>query len=159
MNHVMNKKLLIVWHTQGVKTAQMAEAVARGARAAAEGDPLEVVLKRAAEAGVDDLLGCQGLIVGTPENFGYMAGMVKDFFDRVYYPCEGKLDALPYSVFVCAGNDGSGAMFNVDRIATGLKLKKVHAGVIAKKEITAEVLAQCEELGATLAAGIAMGIF
>jgi multimeric flavodoxin WrbA len=156
---VTGRRLLVVYHSQTGGTARMAEAVARGA---ARAEDVEHVLRRAADATLQDLLTCHGLLVGTPENFGYMAGLVKDFFDRVYYPAEGKVQGLPYSVFVCAGNDGSGAMFNVDRIATGMRLKKVHPGVIAKggaAGVDDAVLAKCEELGATLAAGISLGMF
>lgn len=150
------KRLLIVYHSQTGGTQKMAEAVLRGARSIGE---TETVLKRAFDTTLDDLLGCQGLVIGTPENFGYMSGAVKDFFDRTYYPAEHKVDALPYAMFVCAGNDGAGAVFNVERIATGLKLKKVHEAIVAKKEVTEDTLTRCEELGATMAAGIAFGVF
>ena len=87
------KTLLIVYHTGGVKTAKMAEAVERGARnalkeAEAESD-VQVIVKRAAQAGPADVLAADALILGTPENFGYVSGMMKDFLERVFYPCEG----------------------------------------------------------------------
>jgi multimeric flavodoxin WrbA len=154
---------LIVWHSQFGGTAQMAEAARDGA---AETGEVEVVYKRAQDAGVDDLLGCDALLVATSENFGSLAGMTKDFFERVFYPCEHSVEGKPYSVLVCAGTDGTGAMFQTDRIATGLSLRKVLPGVIHKSGVTArqqvvpgEVLAQCRELGATLAAGVAAGIY
>ena len=100
------KRLLIVYHTQSGNTGRLAESVFAGARRVAE---TETVIKRAFDAGTDDLLACHGLLLGTPENFGYMSGALKDFFDRTYYPCEGRLTGLPYAVFVSAGNDGSGA--------------------------------------------------
>jgi multimeric flavodoxin WrbA len=156
------KTLLIVYHTHGVKTAAMAEAVARGARnAASEGDLAEVrvVLKRCAEAGPDDLLGADALILGTPENFGYMSGMMKDFLERVFYPCEGKVNGRPYALFVGAGLDGSGAVSSVERIVTGFRLEKKAEPIIGLKELTPEVLARCEELGAAFAAALAMGVF
>ena len=98
-------------------------------------------------------------MLGTPEKFGYMAGLMKDFLERVYYVCEGKVEARPYAVFVSAGNDGTGAMNSIDRIVTGLRLKKIHDGVIVKGEPDEAALARCEELGATMAAGIAFGAF
>ena len=67
------KRLLIVYHTQGGRTGAMAEAVLRGARRATE---TETVMKRAGEATLEDLLGCHGLVIGTPENFGTMAGII-----------------------------------------------------------------------------------
>ena len=150
------KTLLIVYHTGGVKTAQMAAAVERGARSEAG---VSVVVKRCAEAGPEDLLAADGLILGTPENFGYMSGMMKDFLERVFYPCEGKVNGRPYALFVGAGQDGSGAISSVERIVTGLRLKKIHDPIIGLKDLTPEILASCEELGAAFAAGLAMGVF
>ncbi|MFN0300616.1 MAG: flavodoxin family protein [Burkholderiales bacterium] len=150
------KRLLIVFHSQSGGTTRMCEAVVRGAQSIEE---IEVHCKRAFDAGVDDLLAADGLIIGTPENFGYMSGAVKDFFDRTFYPCEHSLEGRAYGVFVRAGNDGAGAVASIDRILAGLKMKKVFEPVIARREIEAEHLAKCEELGATIAAGIAYGIF
>lgn len=150
------KKLLVVYHTQGVRTAELAEAVMQGARSI---DETDTVLKRAFDTTADDLLAADGIVFGTPENFGYMSGALKDLFDRTYYACENRMDGKPYAVFVCAGNDGTGAVFNIDRICTGLKLKKVFEPVVARKVNTTELLAKCEELGATLAAGIASAFF
>jgi len=150
------KTLLIVYHTGGVKTARMAEAVERGARS--EGG-VNVLVKRCADAGPDDVLAADGLILGTPENFGSMAGMMKDFLERVFYPCEDKVNGRPYALFVGAGQDGNGAVDSVVRIVTGLRLKKVHEPIVGLKDLTPEVLSNCEELGAALAAGLALGIF
>ena len=150
------KRLLIVYHTQGGHTGAMAEAVLRGARRSSE---TETLLKRAGEATLADLLACQGLILGTPENFGYMAGMVKDFFDRTYYPAEGKTVGLPYAVFVSAGNDGSGAATQIGRIASGYGWKRVAEPLIARQEVTAADLAACEDLGEAMASGVVLGIF
>lgn len=157
------KTLLIVYHTGGVKTAQMAEAVERGAREEAR-DALgeagvNVVVKRCADAGPDDMLAADGLILGTPENFGYMSGMMKDFLERVFYACEGKVNGRPYALFVGAGQDGTGAVTSVERIVLGLRLNKVHEPVIGLKELTPEILKNCEELGAAFAAGLALGVF
>jgi multimeric flavodoxin WrbA len=150
------KTLLVVYHTGGVKTAQMAEAVARGARA--EGG-VDVILKRCAEAGAEDLLAADGLILGTPENFGYMSGMMKDFLERVFYACEGKVNGRPWALVVSAGQDGSGAVNSVERIVTGLRLEKRAEPIVALKEVTPEVLAKCGELGAAFAAGLVLGVF
>jgi multimeric flavodoxin WrbA len=163
LRSTLMKRLLIVYHTQFGGTAQMAEAAFAGARSVAE---VDTALLRAAEAGVADLVAAHALLVATPENFGGMAGMVKDFLERVYYPCEGKLEGRAYATLVCAGTDGSGAMRDVDRVATGLRLRKVHSGLIHKSGQTAQpvtiptdILARCREIGATLAAGLAAGIY
>jgi len=141
----------------------LADAALAGARTI---DDVATTRKRAADAGVDDMLGADALLIATSENFGGMAGMVKDFLERVYYPCEGRMEGRPYTVLVCAGTDGAGAMLQVDRVATGLRLHKVHPGFIYKSGLTAqphivpgEVLARCAEIGATLAAGLSAGIY
>lgn len=148
------KTLLIVYHTAGVKNAQMAQAVARGAQTE---DGVRVVLKRCAEAGPEDVLNADGLILGTPENFGYMSGMMKDFLERIFYPCEGRIEGRPYALFVGAGQDGSGAQASVERIVTGLRLRKAQEAIICVQDLTPEIVARCETLGATFAAGLALG--
>jgi multimeric flavodoxin WrbA len=157
------KRVLIVYHTQFGGTLQMAEAAFDGARSI---DGVETALRHAADAGIADLAAADALLVATSENFGAMAGMVKDFLERVYYPCEDKLEGRPYAVLVCAGTDGAGAMRDVDRVATGLRLRRAHPGLIHRTGRTAQptiipddVLARCREIGATLAAGLAAGIF
>ena len=149
-------RILIVYHSQTGHTKQMADAVCEGAKAI---DDVEVVFKKASEATLDDLLACDGLAVGTPENFGYMSGMLKDFFDRTYVGAQDKVFRKPFVVFISAGNDGSGALRAIERIALGYKFKTVFAPVIARGNITEEVLDQCRELGGTLAGGCAMGIY
>jgi multimeric flavodoxin WrbA len=150
------KVLLVLFHSQSGGTGKLCEAVARGARTI---DEVDVSCKRAFDAGADDLLSADGLIVGTPENFGYMSGAVKDFFDRTFYVCEHKVAGRPYGLFVRAGNDGSGAVFNIDRILAGLNMKKVVEPIIVRGDITDEHILRCEEFGAMMAAGIAFGIF
>ena len=150
------KSLLIVYHTRGVKTTQLAEAVARGAGGEAD---VVVRLMRCAEAGPQDVLDADALVLGTPENFGYMSGMMKDFLERIFYECEGKIAGRPWALLVSAGQDGAGAIASVERIVTGLRMKKVQEPILALKEITPEILAECEELGAALAAGLALGVY
>ena len=143
-------KILIVFHSQSGNTEKMARAVADGARGIAD---TEVLLVRAQDASLGDLLDADGIAIGTPENFGYMSGMVKDFFDRTYYPAQEKVFRKPYVVFISAGNDGEGALRSVERIAQGYKLKKVYDPVISRGTVTEEDLARCRELGSILAAG------
>ena len=150
------KNLLIVYHTRGVKTTQLAEAVFRGAAAESS---VNVRLVRCADAGPQDVLDADALVLGTPENFGYMSGMMKDFLERIFYECEGKIEGRPWALLVSAGQDGAGAITSVERIVTGLRLKKVREPILALKEVTPGILTECEELGAALAAGLALGIY
>jgi multimeric flavodoxin WrbA len=149
------KTLLVVYHTRGVKNAHMAEAVARGARSE---QGVRVVVKRCADAGPEDVLAADGLILGTPENFGYMSGMMKDFLERVFYECEGKVEGRPWALFVGTGLDGAGAVASVERIVTGLRLRKIAEPIVVVKDLTPGDVARLEELGQAMAAGLAAGI-
>ena len=152
------KHLLIVYHSQSGKTQTMADAVHRGATHA-DIDGVEVRMKRAFDAGVEDLLWADALILGTPENFGYMSGAMKDFFDRTFYPCEGKREGLPLAIFIGAGNDGSGALRTVRRIANGYAFKEVQEPIVCATELDDAVIERCETLGMSLAAGLEMGVY
>jgi multimeric flavodoxin WrbA len=162
------KTLLIVYHTMTGGTLQMAEAAARGA---AGESALRVSLVRAAETCAADVIEASGYIFASPENLAAMSGQMKDFFDRVYYPALDRLNGRPYAVMICAGSDGRNAAQQIDRIATGWRLKAVapplivctHAQtpeqILMPKVIPAAALRECHDLGATLAAGTALGIF
>ncbi|MBN8508950.1 MAG: NAD(P)H-dependent oxidoreductase [Burkholderiales bacterium] len=162
------KTLLIVWQSMTGGTRQMAEAAAAGARGE---DGVRVVVLPAPQAGPDDLLAADGCLFATPENLASMAGLMKDFFDRCYYPALGRIEGRPYAVMVCAGSDGSGAVRQIERICTGWRLKEAmpalivctHAqtpeAILAPKVIAEADLARCREAGAALAAGLALGVF
>jgi len=157
------KELLIVWHSQFGGTAQMATAARDGASSIPD---VTTTFIEARRAGVAEFKRCDGLLLATSENFGSLSGLTKDFLERVFYPCEHAMEGKPYSVIVCAGSDGEGAMRQTDRIITGLRMRKVLPGLVYRSGVTAQpvqipaaTLAQCHELGATLAAGIAAGIW
>ncbi|MDA1076703.1 MAG: NAD(P)H-dependent oxidoreductase [Proteobacteria bacterium] len=120
---------------------------------------VEVRTVRAASAGPEDLLWADGLILGTPENFGYMSGAMKDFLDRTFYPVEGKIAPLPYALFISAGNDGSGALRALKRIANGYPFQLVQEPVIAVGEVSEDHLHACHDLGLAMAAGLEAGIY
>jgi NAD(P)H-dependent FMN reductase len=149
--------LLIYGGHAGGRTLQMVEAVTTGILMS--GEPAELRAQPALDAGADDLLWAQALLIGTPEHFGYMSGAVKDFMDRTFYPVEGKVEGLPYALFVSAGNDGTGAVTSIERIALGYKWKQVAEPVIVKGEIDEPARQRCIELGQTMASGLALGIF
>jgi multimeric flavodoxin WrbA len=161
------KTLLVVYHSATGGTRQMAEATAQAAS-----DPeIAVRLLRAAEASADDLLAADGYIFATPENLAALAGVMKDFFDRTYYPVLERLNGRPYASLICAGSDGENAARQIARIATGWRLRAIApplivrtnaqtpAAILAPKTIGADDLQRCAELGATMAAGLAAGIF
>jgi multimeric flavodoxin WrbA len=162
------KSILIVYHSMTGGTRQMAEAAAAGAL---EAQGVGVVLKRAEAARVEDLLAADGFIFATPENLAAMSGMLKDFFDRTYYGALEQLNGRPYLLLICAGSDGRNAVQQLERIATGWRLKAVaepyivctHATlpeqILKPKVLPADALRTCEDLGKTLASGLSLGVF
>jgi len=146
----------------------MAEAAARGA---ASEPGVTSRLLAANCAGPEDVLAADGYLFATPENLAAMSGIVKDFFDRTYYAALDRIAGRPYAVLVCAGSDGSNAARQIERIATGWRLRPIapalvvctHAqtpeAIAAEKHIPDDDLARCAETGAALAAGLALGIF
>ena len=148
--------ILVVYHSQGGKNAQMASAVVEGINSI---EGARAVLKKAGEATLQDLLDCHGIAIGSPEYFGYMAGAIKDFFDRTYEQARGKVFRKPYVIFVNAGNDGTGALKSIERICIGYQFKKVFEPIIARGDITRDVLDVCLEMGKTIAAGCVAGIY
>lgn len=163
------KTLLIVYHSMTGGTRQMAEAAAAGARS--EASTVQVVLLHAAQAGPAEVLGADGYLFATPENLAAMSGLMKDFFDRCYYAALDRINGRPCATMVCAGSDGHNAARQVERIATGWRLKPMaeplivctHAQtpeqILRTKQIGPDDLARCAELGAALAAGLSLGVF
>jgi multimeric flavodoxin WrbA len=162
------KRLLIVWHSRTGAARAMADAAARGAAAEAG---VETRMLMAEAAGPDDLLAADGYLFACPENLAAMSGAMKEFFDRNYYPVLERLNGRPYGMLIAAGSDGTNAVRQMARIATGWRLKPIaepiivctHAqspdAILAAKTVPAAELARCEEMGAALAAGLAMGVF
>jgi NAD(P)H-dependent FMN reductase len=162
------KNLLIVYHTLTGGTGQMARAAAAGGARQPE---VALRLETAAAAGPAQLLDADGYLFACPENLAAMSGLMKDFFDRSYYPVLDRLQGRPYATLICAGSDGSNAARQIERIVTGWRLKAIapplivctHAQtpeeILKPKQISAIDLARCEELGTTIAAGLALGIY
>src|SRR5712671_4650457 len=162
------KQLLIVYHSLTGGTLQMARAAAAGG---GREPTVRVRLEAAATAGPNALLEASGYLFACPEKLAAMSGVMKDFFDRSYYPVLEALQGRPYATLICAGSDGSNAARQIERIATGWRLKPIadpiivctHAQtpeqILAPKHIAEQDLKPCAELGATLASGLALGIF
>ncbi len=152
------KRLLIVAHAPSPNTRAMLAAVRRGAEHPDVTD-IQVSVRRAFDAGVDDVLAADGIILGTTENLAYMSGAMKDFFDRTYYGVIGRTEGLPYALYVRAGSDGTGTVKGVERIVTGLRWNQCQAPLVCKGQYRTAFEAECEELGLTIAAGLEAGIF
>ncbi len=151
------KKLLIVAHNPSPNTQALVDAILRGAQHE-DIDGVEVRYLPPLEAGSEDVLWADAIILGTTENFGYMSGALKDFFDRIYYPCLEKTEALPFALYIRAGLDGTGTKIAVGKITSGLKWKPVQDTIILHGEYCDEFIGQCEELGMLMAASLESGI-
>ena len=162
------KTLLVVYHSKTGGARQMAEAAAQGACGEAS---IKTRLLTAVDAQPDDVLAADGYLFVTPENLAAIAGLMKHFFDRCYYPVLGRIEGRPYAAMVCAGSDGSNAARQMARIATGGRLRAIaeplivctHAQtpeeILREKHIGIEDLERCEALGAGLAAGMSLGVY
>lgn len=162
------KTLLVVFHSMTNGTRQMAEALIAGATQEAA---VSALLLHAQSANPEDVINAHGYVFATPENLAAISGVMKDFFDRCYYPALNLINGRPYASLICAGSDGSNAARQIARIATGWRLKPIAEPLIvctraqapeeilAPKEITAKDLTRCRDLGAQLATGIALGIY
>lgn len=162
------KQLLVVYHSMTGAAEQLARAAVAGAATETE---LTTRLLRAPEASAADVLAADGYLFATPENLASMAGLMKDFFDRIYYAALDRVNGRPYATLVAAGTDGTGAARQIQRIATGLRLKEVAPptivrngaqtpeAILAMKTVPEADLALAREIGAALAVGLASGIF
>lgn len=150
--------LLIVAHTPSTNTERLRDALVAGAsHTDLTNIQLRVTQPLATKA--EDVLWANGVLLATPENFGYMSGAMKDFFDRIYYPCLEKTQGLPCAVAIRAGLDGTGTKIAIEKILTGLKWKLIQSPLISKGDFSEQFLSDWETLGLTLAAGLDAGIY
>lgn len=151
------KKLLVVAHAPSPNTQKLVDAVLRGAQHA-DIENVSVMWKPPLEAGPDDVLNADGIVLGTTENLGYMSGALKDFFDRSYYTVLEKKQGLPCAVYIRAGHDGTGTQRALESILTGLRWKLAQDIVVCRGDWNDAFIEQCEELGLYMAAGLDNGI-
>ena len=152
------RQLLIVAHIPCHNTRRLRDAVLAGA----DHPDIDGVNTRALtpfEAQPDDVLAADGIILGTTENLGYMSGALKDFFDRVYYPCLEETQGRPYALYIRAGHDGTGTRRGVETIVTGLRWRAIQAPLICRGDWQEDFVEHCRELGMAMAAGLEAGIF
>ena len=152
------KKLLIVAHAPSENTLAMRDAVLAGAQTP-EIDGVSVAVKPPLEAGPEDVLRADAIILGTTENLGYMSGAMKDFFDRIYYPCLEEKQGLPYALYIRAGHDGTGTRRGVETIVTGLRWRAIREPLLCRGAWQDSFIADCEVLGTLAAAGLEAGVF
>ncbi|WP_323797721.1 flavodoxin family protein [Nisaea sp.] len=154
----MTKSLLIVAHAPSENTRTLLDAVRSGAEEAGDGS-VNVTCLSPFDTGPDEVLAADAIILGTPENLGYMSGALKDFFDRIYYPCLEETQGLPYALFVRAGQDGTGTCRAVQSITTGLRWRPVQEPLVCRGAFEPKFIEECRDLGAGMAAGLEAGIF
>lgn len=153
----MPKQLLIVAHAPSPNTRLLAEALLRGARHP-DIQGVNAIWKPPLEAGPEDVLAADAIILGTTENLGYMSGALKDFFDRTYYPVLEKKQGLPCAILIRAGHDGTGTRRALESILTGLRWRLVQEPLVCRGDWNDDFLPKAEELGMAMAAGLDAGI-
>lgn len=151
------KRLLAIIHAPSPNTQRLRAALVHGANHK-DVEGVEIMCQSPFDTQPDDVLLADAVVLGTTENLGYMSGAMKDFFDRCYYPCLDKTDALPYALFVRAGLDGTGTCRAVASIASGIRWKPVRDPLVCKGEWQDAFVEQVEELGLTMAASLEAGI-
>ncbi len=155
-NH--RKLLLIVGHVPSPNTQAMRNKVEEGARSP-EIEDVDVVTLSPFDANPDHVIAASGLILGTTENLGYMSGALKDFFDRIYYPCLEECQGMPFATYIRAGLDGTGTRRAIESITGGLRWRAVQEPLLCKGEFDERFLEDCRLLGMSMAAGIEGNIF
>ena len=152
------KHLLVVGHTPSLNTRRLFEAVVEGA-SSVEIENVEVMANRPFDVQPNDVQAAQAVILGTTENLGYMSGALKDFFDRIYYPCLEHTEGMPYALYIRAGHDGTGTRRSIESITSGLGWRAVQEPLICRGDWQDAFIVQGQELGTAMAAGLEMGIF
>ncbi|RUR30729.1 flavodoxin family protein [Vreelandella nanhaiensis] len=152
-----SKKLLIIAHAPSENTQKMLEAVINGA-SNPDVKNVEVRSLTPLETQPNDINSANAIILGTTENLGYMAGLMKDVFDRCYYPCQEKTEGLPFAFYVRAGHDGTGTRRAIESITMGLRWRLVQDPLICRGDFQAAFIDRCEELGLAMAASLEAGI-
>lgn len=151
------KKLLIIAHAPSENTNRLLQAVIKGANHP-DITQVDVQYRAPLATQADDILSAQAVIIGTTENLGYMAGLIKDVFDRCYYPCLDHTQGLPFTFYIRAGHDGTGTRRALETITTGLRWRLVQEPLTCKGDFDEAFIAQCEELGLAMAASLDAGI-
>ncbi|HIF18155.1 MAG TPA: flavodoxin family protein [Cycloclasticus sp.] len=151
------KNLLLIAHTPSPNLKALADAVLRGAQHP-DIEAVQARLIAPLQATAEDVLTADAIILLTPENLAYMSGAMKDFFDRIYYPCLEEKQGLPCAIIIRAGHDGTGTKRALETILTGLKWRIVQEVLTCRGDFKEEFTAQCEELGTCIAASLDAGI-
>ena len=155
--NMSEKRLLIVAHAPSPNTQRLLDSIIAGAT-----NPdiagVDAIAKRPFDATAEDVMQAQAIILGTTENLGYMSGALKDFFDRIYYPCLEEKQGTPYALYIRAGHDGTGTRRGVETIVTGLRWRAVQEPLIMRGDWQESFVEPCEELGMAMAAGLEAGI-
>ncbi len=144
-------RLLVVHHSPTTNVQAIFNAALAGATdEAIEG--VQVVVKPALEATIDDVLGADGYLLGTTANFGYISGALKHFFDSTYDDVREPTAKRPFSYWIHGGYDTTGAERAMTSITTGYGWTLAAEPLIFTGEVTDEHLEKATELGGTMAA-------
>jgi multimeric flavodoxin WrbA len=157
------RMLAVVWHSRTGGARAMAHAIAEGAG--------EAQLITAEDVTPAALLDAAGYVFVCPENLGTMTGLMKEMFDRCYYPLLGRVEGRPYATAIAAGSGGQGAQAQIDGVVTGWRLRRIAEplivdfaaqtpeAILAEKALPESATAACRELGEAFCEGLRLRIF
>lgn len=149
-------RLLFIPHAPSRNTVALREATEERIQAETG---IDLVVKPPLEAAADDAIGADGVLIGTTENIGAMAGLTKDFFDRNYNTMLEVTAGKPVAAYIRAGLDGTGTRRGLEAIFTGLGWRLAAEPLVLKGEWRESYPNDAAELGLGLAAGLEMGAF
>jgi len=145
------QKILVLYDSFTGNVKEMAEEIKRGVEGVKD---VEVILKKANKADVEDLKEYAGFAFGSPEHFKYMSGELKAFFDRTFFPSKkitNSIKGKPFFVFTSTAHSGKFALQSIEEIGEMFGFEKIAEGVVATQKPTAEVKIRLRELGEKLA--------
>ena len=125
-----DRKIIFISHSPSKNTKILSDTVLNVIRGKKFKTKIEIYSPSNITA--NEVKNSNGVIIGTLENFGYMAGATKDFFDRCYNELLDDTQGLPVFYYVRAGLDGEGSERAMNRILKGLRWKQVLEPLILK---------------------------
>jgi len=138
-------KILVLYYSTTGNTETLAKAVADGAK-----PTTEVTTKRVDHATAYDLITADGAAFGSPNYFGYMAGLMKDYFDKAW-SVRTQVAGKVAVAFTSGGGSSNSALLSLENMFNSFKLEKAAEGVVSSRKPSEQDLEKCRALGKALA--------
>ena len=142
-------KIMFIYHSQQFgDTKTLAEALAEGVRES--GAEIESLSSNERRITLNELLTADGVALGTPDYYSYVAGTIKTFFDDLYlWDKSGEsVKGKPAALFFSHG--GGGRVREPFEYLTGRFFEQVGKTVESRRPSSEEAKDQCRALGKEL---------